>query len=49
MGVEPDANDRGERTVSLNRTVAALLGAIKEPGESISDVFLRIAAEWADL
>jgi hypothetical protein len=47
VGVEPNANDRNERTVWLNRTLAARLGAMQGPGESISDVLLRIAAEWA--
>ena len=35
----------GERIIGLNRTVADRLGAMRGPGESFSDVILRIAAE----
>jgi hypothetical protein len=45
VGVEPEANERGERTVRLNRMVAERLGGMCGPGESIGDVILRIAAE----
>jgi hypothetical protein len=43
MGYENEANERGERYVWLNRTVADRLGAMRGPGESYSDVILRIA------
>lgn len=45
VGVDPEANERGERTIRLNRMVADRLGATRGPGESIDDVILRIAAE----
>lgn len=45
VGVDPEANERGERTIRLNRMVADRLGAMRGPGESIDDVILRIAAE----
>ena len=45
VGVEPEANERGERTVRLNRTVADRLGAMQRPGQSMSEVILRIAAD----
>jgi hypothetical protein len=45
VDVEPEANEPGERTIRLNRTVADRLGAMRGPGESIGDVILRIAAE----
>ena len=45
VGVEPEANERGERTVWLNRMVADRLVGMRRPGESMSDVILRIAAE----
>jgi hypothetical protein len=48
VSVEPEANERGERTVRLNRMVATRLGAIRGQGESMSDVILRIAAEWVE-
>ena len=45
VNVEPEANERGERTIRLNRMVADRLGGMRGPGESIGDVILRIAAE----
>jgi hypothetical protein len=45
VGVEPEATERGERTIRLNRTVAERLGAMRGQGESLSDLILRIAAE----
>jgi hypothetical protein len=45
VGVEPEANERGERTIRLYRTVADRLGVMRGPGEDYSDVILRIAAE----
>jgi hypothetical protein len=42
-GYENEVNERGERVVWFNRTVADRLGAMRGPGESYSDVILRIA------
>jgi predicted CopG family antitoxin len=42
VAVEPTVDERGERTVWLNRTVADRLGAMRAAGESYSDVVLRL-------
>jgi hypothetical protein len=44
VAVEPEANDRGERTVWLEEVWVDRLGAMRGPGESYSDVILRLAA-----
>jgi hypothetical protein len=43
--IELEANARGEKLVWLNRTVVDRLAALRGPGESYSDVILRLAAE----
>jgi hypothetical protein len=45
VAVEPEVNERGEKLVWLNRTVADRLAALRGPGESYSDVILRLAEE----
>ena len=42
--VEPEANAKGERTVWLEEVWVDRLGALRGPGESYSDVILRLAA-----
>jgi hypothetical protein len=44
VGYENEVNERGERYVWLNRTGADRLGAMRGPGESYSDVIMRL---WA--
>ena len=43
VGYEAEANERGERYVWLESTVVDKLGAMRRPGESHSDVILRLA------
>jgi hypothetical protein len=43
VGVEPEANIEGERTVWLEEVWVDRLGALRGPGESYSAVILRIA------
>jgi hypothetical protein len=43
VGFEAEANERGERTVWLEEVWVDRLGAMRGPGESYSDVILRIA------
>jgi len=45
VAMEPHVNDRGERYVWLAPNVVNRLGAMRRPGESWSDVILRLAAE----
>ena len=45
VAVEPYFNERGERTVWLEEVWVDRLGAMRGPGESFSDVILRLAAE----
>jgi hypothetical protein len=45
VGYEAEANDRGERTVWLEEAWVDRLGAMRGPGESYSDVILRLAGE----
>jgi hypothetical protein len=45
VGCENEADERGECTIWLNRTVAERLGAMRGQGESLSDLISRIAAE----
>jgi hypothetical protein len=42
---EPEANAKGERTVWLEEVWVDRLRAMRGPGESYSDVILRLAAE----
>jgi hypothetical protein len=44
-GYENATNDKGERYVWLPRAVVDRLWALRGPGESFSEVILRIAAE----
>jgi len=44
VAVEPEANTKGERTVWLEEVWVDRLGARRGPGESYSDVILRLAA-----
>jgi hypothetical protein len=43
VGYETEANERGERPIWLDDSMADRLGAMRGPGESYSDVILRIA------
>jgi hypothetical protein len=43
VAVEPYFNERGERVVWLDEVWVDRLGAIRGPGESYSDVILRLA------
>jgi hypothetical protein len=45
VGYENAVNERGERLVWLDRAVVDRLGAMRGPGESYSDVILRLVAE----
>ena len=44
VGYENEINERGERLIWLDRLVLNRLRAVRGPGESYSDVILRIAA-----
>jgi hypothetical protein len=44
VGYEAEPNERGERYVWLEDAMADRLGAMRGPGESYSDVILRVAA-----
>jgi hypothetical protein len=43
-GYENETNERGERYVWLDHAVVARLKAMRGPGESFSEVILRIGA-----
>jgi hypothetical protein len=43
VAVEPYYNERGERVIWLEAAMVDQLGAMRGPGESYSDVILRIA------
>lgn len=43
LGFERDPNEQGERTVWLEEVWVNKLGAMRGPGDSYSDVILRIA------
>jgi hypothetical protein len=43
VAVELEANERGERLIWIEEVWADRLGAMRGPGESYSDVILRIA------
>ena len=45
VAIEPHANERGERYVRLEPKFVDRLTAMRRPGESYSDVILRLAAE----
>jgi hypothetical protein len=47
VGYEAETNERGERLIWLDHAVVARLRAMRGPGESYSDVILRLAAEGA--
>jgi hypothetical protein len=44
VAVEPYFNERGERTVWLDDVWVDRLGAMRGPGESYSDVIMRLIA-----
>ncbi len=46
-GYEAESNEKGERLIWLEDAMADRLGALRGPGETYSDVILRIAAEKA--
>jgi hypothetical protein len=43
VGYENEANERGEKLIWLERTVVDRLRSLRGPGESFSDVILRLA------
>jgi hypothetical protein len=43
VGYEPEPNGRGEKLIWIEDAMADRLGAMRGPGESYSDVILRIA------
>jgi hypothetical protein len=45
VGFENAINEKGERLIWLDRAVVDRLRAIRGPGESYSDVILRLAAD----
>jgi len=47
VSVENKTNERGERLIWLDRAVVDRLRALRGPGESYSDVILRLAREDA--
>jgi len=47
VGYEAEANERGEKLVWLDEVWVDRLGAMRGPGESYSDVILRIASASA--
>jgi hypothetical protein len=44
VGFEPEPDAKGERTIWIDDRQADKLAAMRGPGESYSDVILRIAA-----
>jgi hypothetical protein len=44
VAVEPYFNEKGERVVWLEEVWVNRLGAMRGPGESYSDIILRLAA-----
>jgi hypothetical protein len=42
VGYEPEANERGERTVWLEEVWVDRLGAMRGPGEGYSEVIVRL-------
>lgn len=47
VAVEAEANERGERVIWLDDATADRLGAMRGPGETYSDVILRLAESEA--
>ena len=47
VGYEAEANQRGEKLVWLEAAVVNQLAAMRRPGESYSDVIVRIAKSGA--
>jgi hypothetical protein len=45
VGYENAANEKGERLIWLDPSVVDRLRSLRGPGESYSDVILRLAAE----
>jgi hypothetical protein len=45
VGFENKTNERGEKLIWLERAVVDRLRSLRGPGESFSDVILRLAAE----
>ena len=45
VGYENATNERGERLIWLDHSVVARLRAMRGPGESYSDVILRLVEE----
>ena len=43
VGYEPQLSEKGERLIWLEAAMVDRLGAMRGPGESYSDVILRIA------
>jgi hypothetical protein len=43
VGYENEINERGEKLIWLGRAVVARLRAVRGPGESWSDIIMRIA------
>ena len=48
VAYEAEPDERGERLMWLEDAMAARLGAMRRPGESYSDVILRLARADAD-
>jgi hypothetical protein len=46
VGVEPKANENGEREIWLDDGTLDRLRLLRGPGESYSDVILRLAAHY---
>jgi hypothetical protein len=44
MGYENETNERGERLIWIDDRQADKLGAMRGPGESYSDIILRLVA-----
>jgi len=45
VAVEAEANEPGERVIWLEAAMVDRLGAMREAGESYSDVFLKLVAD----
>jgi hypothetical protein len=45
VGYENETNERGERLIWLDHAVVSRLRAMRGPGESFTDVILRLASE----
>ena len=49
VGLENATNEKGERLIWLEPNVVDRLRSLRGPGESYSDVILRLATEGGDL